>query len=202
MKIKTAKFVISNTDYKMCPAPKMAEYAFIGRSNVGKSSLINALVNQKNLAKISGRPGKTQLINHFIIDKEWYLVDLPGFGFAKISKSKRAEFHDMISEYLMNRNNLMCLFVLIDSRHKPQSIDQEFMQWLAEKEIPFVMVFTKTDKLGKISLTKNIGTYKVEMLKSWEELPQIFITSAEKKTGTKEITTFIESLNPQFKEII
>ena len=202
MKIKTAEFVISNTDYKMCPAPKMAEYAFIGRSNVGKSSLINALVNQKNLAKISGRPGKTQLINHFIINKEWYLVDLPGFGFAKISKSKRAEFHDMISEYLMNRDNLMCLFVLIDSRHKPQSIDQEFMQWLAEKEIPFVMVFTKTDKLGKISLAKNIGTYKVEMLKSWEELPQIFITSAEKKTGTKEITTFIENLNSQFKATI
>jgi len=202
MKIKTAEFVISNTDYKMCPAPKMAEYAFIGRSNVGKSSLINALVNQKNLAKISGRPGKTQLINHFIINKEWYLVDLPGFGFAKISKSKRAEFHDMISEYLMNRNNLMCLFVLIDSRHKPQSIDQEFMQWLAEKEIPFVMVFTKIDKLGKISLAKNIGAYKVEMLKSWEELPQIFITSAEKKTGTKEITTFIENLNPQFKATI
>ena len=202
MKIKTAEFVISNTDYKMCPAPKMAEYAFIGRSNVGKSSLINALVNQKNLAKISGRPGKTQLINHFIINKEWYLVDLPGFGFAKISKSKRAEFHDMISEYLMNRNNLMCLFVLIDSRHKPQSIDQEFMQWLAEKEIPFVMVFTKTDKLGKIALAKNIDAYKVEMLKSWQELPQIFITSAEKKTGTKEIIAFIESLNPQFKEII
>ena len=202
MKIKTAEFVISNTDYKICPVPKMAEYAFIGRSNVGKSSLINALVNKKNLAKISGRPGKTQLINHFIINKEWYLVDLPGFGFAKISKSKRAEFHDMISEYLMNRNNLMCLFVLIDSRHKPQSIDQEFMQWLSEKRIPFAMVFTKTDKLGKIALAKNIGAYKVEMLKSWEELPQIFITSAEKKTGTKEITTFIESLNPQFKEII
>jgi len=202
MKIKTAEFVISNTDYKICPIPKMAEYAFIGRSNVGKSSLINALVNQKNLAKISGRPGKTQLINHFIINKEWYLVDLPGFGFAKISKSKRAEFHDMISEYLMNRNNLMCLFVLIDSRHKPQPIDQEFMQWLAEKGIPFVMVFTKTDKLGKIALAKNIDAYKVEMLKSWQELPQIFITSAEKKTGTKEIIAFIESLNPQFKEII
>ena len=202
MKIKTAEFVISNTDYKICPVPKMAEYAFIGRSNVGKSSLINALVNKKNLAKISGRPGKTQLINHFIINKEWYLVDLPGFGFAKISKSKRAEFHDMISEYLMNRNNLMCLFVLIDSRHKPQPIDQEFMQWLAEKGIPFVMVFTKTDKLGKITLAKNIDAYKVEMLKSWQELPQIFITSAEKKTGTKEIIAFIESLNPQFKEII
>ncbi|MBT3621591.1 MAG: YihA family ribosome biogenesis GTP-binding protein [Flavobacteriales bacterium] len=202
MKIKTAEFVISNTDYKLCPAPKMAEYAFIGRSNVGKSSLINALVNHKNLAKTSGKPGKTQLINHFSINKAWYLVDLPGFGFAKISKKMRAEFHDMISEYLVNRTNLMCLFVLIDSRHKPQAIDQEFMQWLAEKGIPFVMVFTKTDKLGKVALAKNIGTYKVEMQKTWEELPQIFITSAEKKTGMQEIADFIENLNPQFKEII
>ena len=202
MKIKTAKFVVSNTNYKICPAPKMAEYAFIGRSNVGKSSLINAIVNQKNLAKTSGQPGKTQLINHFIINKEWYLVDLPGFGYAKISKTKRAEFHDMISEYLLNRTNLMCLFVLIDSRHKPQDIDKAFMEWLAEKEIPFVMTFTKTDKLGKVVLAKNINTYKVEMLKEWNELPQIFITSAEKKTGTKEICDFIEQLNHQFKKII
>ena len=202
MKIKTAEFVISNTNYRICPAPKMAEYAFIGRSNVGKSSLINAIVNQKNLAKTSGKPGKTQLINHFIINKEWYLVDLPGFGYAKISKTKRAEFHDMISEYLLNRTNLMCLFVLIDSRHKPQEIDNEFMEWLAEKEIPFVMAFTKTDKLGKVVLAKNIGAYKAEMLKIWKELPQIFITSAEKKTGTKEICDFIAQLNPQFKEII
>jgi GTP-binding protein len=202
MKIKTAEFVISNTNYRICPAPKMAEYAFIGRSNVGKSSLINAIVNQKNLAKTSGQPGKTQLINHFIINKEWYLVDLPGFGYAKISKTKRAEFHDMISEYLLNRTSLMCLFVLIDSRHKPQDIDKEFMQWLSEKGIPFVMAFTKADKLGKVVLAKNIGAYKAEMLKAWGELPQIFITSAEKKTGTKEICDFIEQLNPQFTEII
>ena len=202
MKIKTAEFVISNTDYRICPAPRIAEYAFIGRSNVGKSSLINALVNQKNLAKTSGKPGKTQLINHFIINKEWYLVDLPGFGYAKISKTKRAEFHDMISKYLLNRTNLMCLFVLIDSRHRPQDIDKEFMQWLSEQRIPFVMAFTKTDKLGKVVLAKNISTYKIEMLKVWEELPQIFITSAEKKTGTKEICDFIEQLNPQFNEII
>ena len=202
MKIKTAEFVISNTDYRICPAPRMAEYAFIGRSNVGKSSLINAIVDKKNLAKTSGKPGKTQLINHFIINKEWYLVDLPGFGYAKISKTKRAEFHDMISEYLLNRTSLMCLFVLIDSRHKPQDIDKEFMQWLSEKEIPFVMVFTKVDKLGKVVLAKNIGAYKAEMLKAWGELPQIFITSAEKKIGTKEICDFIEQLNPQFTEII
>ena len=201
MTIKTAEFVISNTDYKRCPSPQMAEYAFIGRSNVGKSSLINALVNNKNLAKTSARPGKTQLINHFLINKTWYLVDLPGYGFAKISKEKRAEFHDMISEYLLNRTNLMCLFVLIDSRHNPQAIDQEFIQWLAENEIPFVLVFTKTDKLGKTVLLKNIEEYKLELLKQWEELPKIFITSAEKKTGLSEITTYIEQLNPQFKEV-
>jgi GTP-binding protein len=202
MKIKTAEFVISNTDYKICPTPKMPEYAFIGRSNVGKSSLINALVNNKNLAKTSANPGKTQLINHFLINKTWYLVDLPGYGFAKISKTKRAEFHDMISEYLLNRTNLMCLFVLIDSRHSPQAIDQEFIQWLAENKIPFVLVFTKGDKLGKTMLLKNIEEYKLEMLKQWEELPEVFITSAEKKTGLSEIATYIEHLNPHFKEVV
>lgn len=201
MKINTAKFVVSNTDYRICPAPKIPEYAFIGRSNVGKSSLINALVNQKYLAKTSGKPGKTQLINHFIINNDWYLVDLPGYGFAKISKAKRAEFHDMISNYLLNRTNLMCLFVLIDCRHKPQAIDQEFMQWLAEKGIPFVIVFTKVDKLGKTALAKNISQYKEEMLKTWESLPQTFITSAEKKSGTQEIANFISSINPEFKEV-
>jgi GTP-binding protein len=202
MKIKTAEFVISNTSYKLCPTPRIAEYAFIGRSNVGKSSLINALANNKSLAKISARPGKTQLINHFLINKAWYLVDLPGYGFAKISKKKRAEFQVMISEYLINRTNLMCLFVLIDSRHSPQAIDQEFLQWLAESKIPFVMVFTKVDKLGKSVLTKNVKTYKLEMEKLWEELPEIFITSSEKKTGLSKIGKYIEHLNTQFKYVL
>ncbi len=201
MKIKTAEFVISNSDYRICPAPKMPEYAFIGRSNIGKSSLINALVNHRNLAKTSGKPGKTQLINHFLINKEWYLVDLPGFGYAKIPKSLRAQFHDMISNYLTNRTNLMCLFVLVDSRHKPQAIDQEFMQWLAEKGIPFVIIFTKADKLGKVALNKQIEAYKSEMQKEWEELPETFVTSAEKKMGTQEIADYIEKLNPHFKEV-
>ncbi len=202
MKIKNAQFVISNTNYKLCPKENMPEYAFIGRSNVGKSSLINALVNNKNLAKTSGKPGKTQLINHFIINNNWYLVDLPGFGYAKISKEKRKEFETMISNYLLNRKNLVCLFVLIDSRHKPQSIDQEFMQWLAKKEIPFAIVFTKSDKLGKNILQKNIDFYKSEMLKEWEELPNLFITSSEQKKGTEEIKDFIEKLNLSFKPII
>lgn len=201
MKIKTAEFVISNSDYRICPAPKMPEYAFIGRSNVGKSSLINTLVNHRNLAKTSGKPGKTQLINHFLINKEWYLVDLPGFGYAKIPKSLRAQFHDMISNYLTNRTNLMCLFVLVDSRHKPQAIDQEFMQWLAEKGIPFVIIFTKADKLGKVALNKQIEAYKSEMQKEWEELPETFVTSSEKKMGTQEIADYIEKLNPHFKEV-
>lgn len=198
MKIKTAEFVISNTDYRKCPTNQIPEYAFIGRSNVGKSSLINALVNHKNLAKTSSKPGKTRLINHFLINKEWHLVDLPGYGFAKISKIEREKLHSIISNYLLNRKNLMCLFVLIDSRHKPQKIDQEFMQWLAEKQIPFALVFTKRDKLTTAKLKKNIEEYKLEMLRKWQELPIIFISSAEKKLGIIEITTYIENLNTKF----
>lgn len=199
MRIKTAKFVISNTNYKSCPTPNIPEYAFIGRSNVGKSSLINAFCNNKNLAKTSSKPGKTQLINHFLINESWYLVDLPGYGFAKTSKKKRAEFHNMINNYLLNRSNLMCLFVLIDSRHNPQAIDQEFIEWLATKGIPFTMIFTKADKIGKTTLKENIRGYRLEMLNRWQELPLMFITSAEKKTGIEEITTYIRDLNQGFK---
>ena len=166
MKIKKAEFVISNTDYRLCPKNNLPEYAFIGRSNVGKSSLINAIVNNKKLAKTSSTPGKTQLINHFIINDQWYLVDLPGYGYAKTSKSQRAIFHEMISNYLLNRSSLIALFVLIDSRHKLQKIDNEFMIFLAENQIPFIIVFTKIDKLGKNIIKKNIENFKKEMLKN------------------------------------
>lgn len=198
MKIGSANFLVSNTEYKKCPKASFPEYAFIGRSNVGKSSLINALCNNNNLAKISGKPGKTQLINHFIIDNSWYLVDLPGIGYAKVSKSKRIEFKRMIENYLINRRNLMCLFMLIDSRHKIQKIDEDFMQWLSIEEIPFVIVFTKKDKLNQNTLNQNIKQYKEHLLNTWNTLPDIFITSAEKKEGLEEIKKFISNLNSQF----
>ncbi len=198
MQIKSADFIISNTDYKLCPKANMPEYAFIGRSNVGKSSLINLITGKKQLAKISRKPGKTQLINHFLINKEWYLVDLPGYGYASVSKAQKQEFQKIIFSYLENRENLMCLFVLLDCRHKPQKIDLEFMQWLGEKGIPFVMVFTKTDKLGKVPLSKSIKNYKTEMLKEWEEIPPLFFTSTLQKKGTTEILEFIENTNSLF----
>ena len=198
MQVKSADFIISNTDYKLCPKADMPEYAFIGRSNVGKSSLINLITNKKHLAKISGKPGKTQLINHFLINKQWYLVDLPGYGYATVSKSQKEEFQKIIFSYLENRKNLICLFVLLDCRHKCQKIDLEFMQWLGEKQIPFVMAFTKTDKLGKTALRKNIENYKNDMLKQWEELPQFFFSSVLNKKGDKEILDFIEQTNSLF----
>lgn len=199
MIIKTAEFVISNTDYKKCPEPDIHEYAFIGRSNVGKSSLINMLVNNKKLAKTSSTPGKTQLINHFIINDEWYLVDLPGYGYAKVSKVKRGEWSKIISDYILKRENLVSVFVLIDSRHKPQKLDIEFMEWLGIKGIPFSMVFTKIDKISSSELTKNLMHYKKEMLKSWESLPKIFMSSAKSQHGKDEILKYIEETNNHIK---
>ena len=199
MIIKKASFVISNTNYKHCPNENKAEYAFIGRSNVGKSSLINALTNNRSLAKISSKPGKTQLINHFLINEDWYMVDLPGYGYAKTSKVLRVRFHKMINDYLLNRKNLICLFVLIDSRHDLQSIDNEFMQFLAENNIPFTMVFTKIDKQGKSTLAKNFNKFKTTMLNDWETLPRHFMTSSVKKTGLKELLSYISELNTGFQ---
>lgn len=193
--IKQARFLISNTDVKKCPAPDRPEYAFIGRSNVGKSSLINMLVGQNGLAKVSVRPGKTQLINHFIIDESWYLVDLPGYGYAKISISVKEKFQKLISNYILNRENLYCLFVLIDVRHAPQKIDVEFITWLGENHIPFAIIFTKADKLGKVSLAKNVGAYTQELKKLWEELPSILVSSSLDGTGRDEIISFIENVN-------
>ncbi len=197
MEIKKAEFIISNTDYKKAPEATKPEYAFIGRSNVGKSSLINMLTNQKSLAKTSGTPGKTQLINHFLINELWYLVDLPGYGYAKVSKKARRQFNSINTQYILNRQNLINLFVLIDSRHDPQKIDLEFMEWLGSKGIPFSIIFTKIDKLGSSSLQKNVATYKKTLLKEWEEMPKHFISSTTSKTGKTEILNYIESINEQ-----
>ncbi|MFT5580980.1 MAG: GTP-binding protein [Lentimonas sp.] len=191
MIIKEATFVISNTDIKKGPTDGMPEYAFIGRSNVGKSSLINMLTGSKKLAKTSGTPGKTQLINHFLINKEWYLVDLPGYGYAKASKTRRRSWEEFIVRYLTQRESLMNVFVLLDSRLEPQKIDLEFMNWCGEKGLPFAMVFTKIDKLSSSVLQKNIAKYKKEMLKQWEALPPVFITSAESAFGKEKLLNYI-----------
>jgi GTP-binding protein len=200
MKIQSARFVISNSDLNKCPSPTLPEYAFIGRSNVGKSSLINMLTGQKKLAKTSGTPGKTQLVNHFIINDNWYLVDLPGYGYAKSSKKDRKTWMGMISSYLKTRESLLSTFVLIDSRHSLQKIDLEFMTWMAEKQLSFVIVFTKTDKLGQQQLPKNLKKLKTEILEYWELLPPYFVTSSEKKLGAEEILQFIEKTNIVFDE--
>ncbi len=191
MIIKKAEFVVSNTDPGKCPATEKPEFAFVGRSNVGKSSLINMLTNFSDLAKVSGAPGKTRLINHFNINDEWFLVDLPGYGYAKALRSSREKWLVFIKKYLAVRENLFCVFALIDSRHEPQSLDLEFMNWMGENGVPFAMVFTKTDKLSGKQLDKNLSAYKTEMLKTWEELPPLFVTSAEKKQGRDEMLTFI-----------
>jgi len=201
MKIKNADFVISNTDIDKCPKERIPEYAFIGRSNVGKSSLINMLTGRKSLAKTSGKPGKTQLINHFKINDNWFLVDLPGYGYAKVSKKNRSIFAKFIYEYLEKRENLICTFVLVDSRHEPQKIDMLFMEWLGQNQIPFVIIFTKMDKLSSSQLNKNITKYKTEMLKTWEDIPQTFRSSAESGLGKSDILKFIEHTNTSVKDI-
>jgi GTP-binding protein len=194
MKITSAEFLISNTDYRKCPNSKVPDFAFIGRSNVGKSSLINMLCNHKNLAKTSSKPGKTQLINHFSINNnQWHLVDLPGYGYARTAKSNREKWEGMIVNYLCKRENLYCIFVLIDARLEPQKIDLEFVDWLGEHGLPFVLAFTKTDKISAVQVDKNIASFKREMLKSWEEVPPIFKTSAVENKGQTEILEFIKN---------
>ena len=198
MRIIKSEFVISNTDVSKCPQEDKPEYAFIGRSNVGKSSLINMLCGRKNLAKISSTPGKTQLINHFLIDEAWYLVDLPGFGFAKSSKSSREKWRKMINGYLLKRKNLLNSFFLIDSRLEPQKNDTKFINWFGENELPFTLVFTKTDKLKPNQLSKNIEAYKKHLLERWEELPPMIITSSRTSLGKDEVLDFIEKNNKIF----
>ena len=201
MLVQSANFVISNTEVSKCPKENLPEYAFIGRSNVGKSSLINILCNKKNLAKTSSRPGKTQLINHFLINDNWHLVDLPGFGYARVYKTKKKIFQKFITNYFKQRKQLVSAFLLIDIRHEPQPIDLNFMRWLGENHIPFSIIFTKSDKLKPRVIERNIKEYSEKMLENhWEEMPQTFITSALHKTGGEEVLKYIYSLNESFLE--
>ena len=195
MQIKSAKFVISNTDVRKCPEGNLPEYAFIGRSNVGKSSLINMLTNHKGLAMTSSTPGKTLLINHFLINEEWYLVDLPGYGFAQRGMAQREQLRQIIESYILEREQLVCLFVLIDCRHPAQKIDLEFMEWLGESGVPFTIIFTKTDKIGRGRLKENIKAYQEAMSGTWEELPPMLCSSSENKEGREEILDYIEEIN-------
>ena len=199
MIIKTAEYVISNSDVRQCPDGNLPEYAFIGRSNVGKSSLINMLTGRKGLAKTSSMPGKTLLINHFLINGSWYIVDLPGYGYAKRGKDMRDKLRRMIEGYVGQREQMTNLFVLIDSRHAPQKIDLEFMQWLGENGVPFSIVFTKMDKIGKAVGTKNVEAYKKILQQSWEELPPVFLTSSEDRRGREELLDYIDSVNKSLK---
>lgn len=195
MKITSAEFIVSNSDVAKCPNNSFPEYAFIGRSNVGKSSLINMLTSRKKLAKTSGRPGKTQLINHFLINKNWYLVDLPGYGYAKVSKSAKKIFQKFITDYFNKRKQLVSAFVLVDIRHEPQPIDLDFMQWLGENLIPFSIIFTKADKLKPKAIERQIEHYKNVLLESWEEIPNYFITSSTKGIGQEDVLEYIDSIN-------
>lgn len=202
MIIKDAHFVSSNSKIDKLPKDNMPEYAFIGRSNVGKSSLINALVQRKGLAKTSSTPGKTIAINHFVVNNSWYLVDLPGYGYAQRSKKSREEWRVMLANYISRRRNLICTFVLVDSRIEPQDSDVGFMEWLGENQVPFCIVFTKADKISKAELNKNVEAYKQRLLEDWEELPQLFITSSETKLGREEILDFIEEQNKELEDYL
>jgi GTP-binding protein len=200
VKIKSAEFVMSNSNVINAPKDRIPEYAFIGRSNVGKSSLINMLMQRKDLAKISGKPGKTQLINHFKINESWFLVDLPGYGYAQVSKKKRVIFQYFIENYFKEREQLVCTFVLIDSRHDPQKIDLDFMRFLGENQVPFCIVFTKADKLGSSKLNKQITSYKKKLLQHWESLPTSFVTSSQTSFGREEFLSFIDNVNEDVKD--
>lgn len=199
MEIKEAEFITSSVMESQCPKPQLPEYAFIGRSNVGKSLLINRLTGNRKLAKVSGSPGKTITMNHFLINKEWYLVDLPGYGYAKRSKTERKKWERMIRHYILTRSNLMSLFLLVDFRHEPQKNDMEFMEWLAMSQIPFVITFTKADKLSKVNTEKNLTVYKKILLQNWEELPPYVVTSAVTGTGKDELLQYIEKTNRLFQ---
>lgn len=199
MKIKSAEFVISNTDFRKCPAGNRQEYAFIGRSNVGKSSLINMLTGRNGLAKTSSTPGKTLLINHFMVNNEWYIVDLPGYGYARRGKEQREQLRHIIQTYILGRQQMTNLFVLVDSRHEPQAVDMEFMNWCGEHNVPFSIVFTKMDKLGRDAGQRNIEAYKQQLGETWEELPPIFITSSQDGRGRDELLDYIDSINKQLK---
>jgi GTP-binding protein len=201
MLIKTAEFIMSNSDVAKCPKDLLPEYAFIGRSNVGKSSLINMLTGRHNLAKTSGKPGKTQLINHFSINKNWFLVDLPGYGYAKVSKTTKKKFQKFITDYFENRQQLVSAFVLVDIRHEPQNIDLEFMEYLGINQIPFCIVFTKADKLKPKAIENHVEDYSKELLETWEELPQYFVTSSTKSLGRDEILQFIEETNQEINAL-
>ncbi|MDR1120792.1 MAG: ribosome biogenesis GTP-binding protein YihA/YsxC [Dysgonamonadaceae bacterium] len=200
MEIKSATFVISNSDVRKCPGDSRPEYAFIGRSNVGKSSLINMLTNRKGLALTSSTPGKTQLINHFLINDQWYLVDLPGYGHAQRGKKGREKIREIIEDYVLERLQLTSLFVLLDCRHEPQAIDLEFISWLGENEVPFSIIFTKTDKISGSKLIENVDKYKAKLLETWEEIPPVFFSSSERKRGRDEILTYIDNINTSLKE--
>ena len=198
MKINSAEFIISNSDVSKCPLERLPEYAFIGRSNVGKSSLINMITNHKNLAKTSGKPGKTQLINHFKINNNWFLVDLPGYGYAKVSKKTKSVFQQFITDYFEKREQLVCAFVLIDIRHEAQKIDLEFMEYMGESEIPFCIIFTKADKISKVKIDSHIAAYKKQMVQNnWSEMPPYFVTSSTESTGKEELLSYIGEINEE-----